>query len=379
MADSIKNTSKIHNPLENINSFMEKNVSIIKTIESLARVGYYGLPSHVRDTPLKYKAGNSVFDLISVYCEFLKLRKIWSQTKKVNSFLTNETKSDSENELKSDSQSPLDWNLAKPLMQKFFQENFSTLLFLSVLDSTKLVIEMIFKSFMGEKYQDNWVLFVELIRFIHSSKIVFGLWKKESFLHNHKDHLLLTPTFTSLLNIITSNSSNTNTSPQLTNYYEEELTELQSFFPVSSKQHSSNSPTSTNSTNKKQVLSIWIFLYKILDLLHPLIYVLAIRLYGKQSWKPWILSLLLEKITRQLISRGPDDSLSECAEKDLQKRNSKLFKQTFLRSPFFELLERMTPQSIIELSKQIPSIHSILVMVFQYIKNYREYHFFVNG
>ncbi|CAJ0861736.1 1201_t:CDS:10, partial [Entrophospora sp. SA101] len=84
---------------------------------------------------------------------------------------------------------------------------------------------------------------------------------------------------------------------------------------------------------------------ELLYIIRPLIYVLTLRKYGNKSWKPWLLSIIIEVYTRILtnyfhkkISDGSHRLTS--VEKDEEKRRIKQLFLYILRGPFYEKITR---------------------------------------
>ncbi|KAJ3299247.1 Peroxisomal membrane protein pex16 [Borealophlyctis nickersoniae] len=85
---------------------------------------------------------------------------------------------------------------------------------------------------------------------------------------------------------------------------------------------------------------------EIIFILRPLLYVLALRKYGKDSWKPWIASLVMELSSLlTFFSLGGSVGVRQRAdltalEKEECKRRVYLFLFYFLRDPFYGMFTR---------------------------------------
>ncbi|CAG8515423.1 9632_t:CDS:2 [Acaulospora morrowiae] len=81
---------------------------------------------------------------------------------------------------------------------------------------------------------------------------------------------------------------------------------------------------------------------ELLYIIRPLLYVLALRKYGNRSWRPWLLSLSIELVTRIMESyyykrRIPGGyRWSSSLEKEEKKRRIRQFFFYILRGPFYE-------------------------------------------
>ncbi|CAG8441496.1 13517_t:CDS:2 [Ambispora gerdemannii] len=104
--------------------------------------------------------------------------------------------------------------------------------------------------------------------------------------------------------------------------------------------------------NPKELVHIMNFIGsfgEILYIVRPLIYVIAIRKFGNQSWMPWLTSFSIEALSRILIDMyytreipGGYRWLSSL-EKEEYKRRSRQFFYYFLRNPFYS---KFTKQKI---------------------------------
>ena len=83
----------------------------------------------------------------------------------------------------------------------------------------------------------------------------------------------------------------------------------------------------------------WRRLGEYVFILRPLIYAFAVRRYGYKSYKPWILSLVLELLSfSSAFSLGSftfNSSLTELEKKEM-KRRVFLFVYYILRNPFYD-------------------------------------------
>ncbi|KAJ1924440.1 hypothetical protein IWQ60_005204, partial [Tieghemiomyces parasiticus] len=73
-----------------------------------------------------------------------------------------------------------------------------------------------------------------------------------------------------------------------------------------------------------------------LFILRPIIYVLAIRKWGRRTWTPWFLSLLVEAISRVLSTTPTPSAARSQLETTELTRRLWLFLYYLLRSPFYE-------------------------------------------
>nr|KAJ3423242.1 Peroxisomal membrane protein pex16 [Polyrhizophydium stewartii] len=118
---------------------------------------------------------------------------------------------------------------------------------------------------------------------------------------------------------------------------------------------------------------------EILFILRPLLYVLAIKKYGSRSYKPWVLSLLVELFSFGTAfnphTRALKSSLTDL-ERDEVKRRAFLFLYYLLRNPFFGdyTKERLVAFSTSLSTKPVISFFSGVIQ--DYIPLWENYHFY---
>jgi len=79
-------------------------------------------------------------------------------------------------------------------------------------------------------------------------------------------------------------------------------------------------------------------LSEVLFAIRPVLYVLAIIKYGKSSWKPWVISLAVEALSRGLAHYSKQQASSTEVE-EYNKRNL-LFVYYLLREPLFGVFSK---------------------------------------
>ncbi|KAJ3128002.1 Peroxisomal membrane protein pex16 [Nowakowskiella sp. JEL0407] len=109
-------------------------------------------------------------------------------------------------------------------------------------------------------------------------------------------------------------------------------------------------------------------------ILRPLIYVLAIKKYGKESWKPWVLSLGLELSSFAAMWNKPISAL----EKDEYKRRVLLIFLYLVRNPFYQQFTKPRIDSVIESSSKIPIVSLFSAILKEYQPLWEEYHFYTS-
>lgn len=113
-----------------------------------------------------------------------------------------------------------------------------------------------------------------------------------------------------------------------------------------------------------------------LHILRPLIYLISLRLYGRKSWKPYLLSLFTDVASR--ICTGPLSELTPLESSEI-KRRMFLWVYYFLRSPFFEkfigddMIERASSRV-----EKIP-FGVFLRIFFDYLMVYRSHYFYTSA
>ncbi|KAK5668033.1 hypothetical protein QVD99_005076 [Batrachochytrium dendrobatidis] len=120
---------------------------------------------------------------------------------------------------------------------------------------------------------------------------------------------------------------------------------------------------------------------ELIFIIRPLLYVLAIRKYGIKSYKPWIMSLLLEIFSFGVMSGWTQFNVKRKLtelEKEELKRRSYLFLYYLLRTPFYE---QHTKEQLTAIGQSLSAkpILSILGGIIQdYIPLWETYHFYTS-
>jgi len=123
---------------------------------------------------------------------------------------------------------------------------------------------------------------------------------------------------------------------------------------------------------------ILVLLGEYMSILRPLIYLLALFLWGKKSWLPWLLSLAVDMMASTFTHAGVGKMNG--LEKDEVSRRKMQWIYYLLRSPLFEtLFVKFKLEKVVNVLKNIPVIRFPFSMCWEYILAYREYYFYTAG
>lgn len=117
---------------------------------------------------------------------------------------------------------------------------------------------------------------------------------------------------------------------------------------------------------------------EVLYIIRPLLYLLAMFLFGSRSWKPWLLSLIVDATsyycsTRTLLTLSGDDQ-TELARRVWQ------WPFYLLRSPFFEFVQTNSLSTFLwKLFAFLPGVQTLSGFVRAYLETYREFYFYISG
>ncbi|KAJ1963040.1 D-lactate ferricytochrome c oxidoreductase [Dipsacomyces acuminosporus] len=123
---------------------------------------------------------------------------------------------------------------------------------------------------------------------------------------------------------------------------------------------------------------------ELLFILRPLIYVITMRKMGRNAWKPWALSLLVELVSRQMIRTdlysGKDSAGTAAAERTVEKeelsRRKWLLLYYFLRSPFFDRFTESRLTRVAEWCNNKPLLSLVGALIQDYQPLWQQYYFY---
>lgn len=118
---------------------------------------------------------------------------------------------------------------------------------------------------------------------------------------------------------------------------------------------------------------------ELIHILRPLIYVMLIINCGKRSWRPWIVSLIVEFISVRLSSSSTKP-LNQSEMEEL-KRRKQLFLYYLIRAPFYEnvLINLLTRLPLASFFYKFKWVKKITDMGSEMIEGYRDYYFYLSG
>ncbi|KAJ3235558.1 Peroxisomal membrane protein pex16 [Chytriomyces hyalinus] len=113
-----------------------------------------------------------------------------------------------------------------------------------------------------------------------------------------------------------------------------------------------------------------------LHMLRPLVYLLAMRKYGNQSWKPWVLSLCMEVSSIGIHSASTRNF--KFLERDELQRRIWLLMYYLLRDPFYSMFVKHRLNRFCESMSKKPLISLASGLLADYIPLWENYYFLVN-
>jgi peroxin-16 len=117
-------------------------------------------------------------------------------------------------------------------------------------------------------------------------------------------------------------------------------------------------------------------------ILRPLIYVTLLMVYGKKSWRPWMVTVILEMImgfhaVRQALSSSPSRWTS--LEREEQFYRLRLFGYNLLRSPFYDHLTKPQLLAICNSWKDLPILSWVASAIRDYMPLWEQVYFYTAG
>jgi len=120
------------------------------------------------------------------------------------------------------------------------------------------------------------------------------------------------------------------------------------------------------------------FIGESLYILRPLIYLISMYLYGKNSWRPWLLSLSSDVTSWWCLNYS--HSKLTLVEKEEVKRRTVSWLYYCVRSPFFEVfIGDGVAAGILKRMQSLPFLKVFLGTVFDYLQVYREHYFYTSA
>jgi len=117
-----------------------------------------------------------------------------------------------------------------------------------------------------------------------------------------------------------------------------------------------------------------------LFILRPIIYLITMYRYGRQSWKAWLSSLFVDIFSLAYYSRRKEP-LIDIQRDEISRRASLLF-YYLLRSPFFELITDKNPRPIKAILRKlasVPLLKSGFESLYDFLLVYRSHYFYTSA
>jgi len=327
--------------MEKYKSFVIQNLDTVANLETSLRTLLFFLPGRVRDSEIKLELAYTVTGLIQLLDESIALDHFESRIK---------------NELMDDSQ--LLKIQCPPTKIKNDAKG------LAFLQHVELLSEMFCKQKWGEKGKWTSAVIIELLRAFLKIKILFKINGK-LFLRDLYCQVPQIREYTQLFK--SSNPSNIN---------QEKIPSLVS--PARWKKFKALAqPKSNNSVSQRSILPPN-YLAELAHIIRPLIYLLSMFMFGKKSWKAFVISFVVEfySFTRYLSVIPKANEL----ERDELLRRFTLFLFYMIRSPFFEkITENRVAFALKSGFKSLPFMGSISELIGEYIGAYRDHYSYISA
>jgi len=154
--------------------------------------------------------------------------------------------------------------------------------------------------------------------------------------------------------------------------------------------HHNNSNTNHDTARENVVLNLGaplnFVICESLWILRPLIYLLALFHFGKNSWIPLLLSLTTDITSHSFVApeflsktTTTSSSILTELEKAELKRRVVLWLFYFLRSPLYEVLIYNGAKKVQPMLQRVGILHKILTLLGTYISDYKKYYFYISG
>ncbi|KAK9696803.1 hypothetical protein K7432_012270 [Basidiobolus ranarum] len=132
-----------------------------------------------------------------------------------------------------------------------------------------------------------------------------------------------------------------------------------------------------------RALAGWGNVGEMLFIIRPLFYVFLVRKYGNQSWKPWVLSLLLEYASQNSTQHHWDTHGGKRATSSLEqeehKRRQWLMLFYLLRNPFYEKFTKPQIQDLCKSTSKRPIISLFSGVLQDYMPLWENVYFYTSG
>lgn len=112
---------------------------------------------------------------------------------------------------------------------------------------------------------------------------------------------------------------------------------------------------------------------EILHAVRPVIYVLCLMKWQKRSWSPWLISLLIDLLSRVLVGNM---SMRTKAEKDEISRRTHNWLNYLFRSPFFDQFLKPFALVVCRKLSRIPILSTLVVNVLEYMIALQSFYFY---
>jgi len=146
---------------------------------------------------------------------------------------------------------------------------------------------------------------------------------------------------------------------------------------ASLEENSTNNPEYINKIKQIQSkASLRRFIGETLHISRPVIYLLFLFGYGRKSWKPWIISLLIDLASRYLT--GKVDNLNAEEKEEINRRNV-LWLLYLIRSPFYEKYTRPPILKLCKIFESVPLLGGLFMNLTDLLAAFQSHYFYTSG
>jgi peroxin-16 len=345
--------------LQKYEKFILENSDSVGHMESLIRATLFLVPGRFTDSELTTEFAYTGVGLLSLYHDIINAKNLLKR-------------GISKTESGEPVPPPYSLNLAKWI--SFFQ-------------SVELLMEVFSTHKFGEKGKWTTVFLIEMIKTILRFKLLLrtngniivhqhipsrdgsSASKSPNAFNNVERSYIDKPAATSPAHKFISPANGKNIRKTLLDFQEEEKREL---FATNTLMSLLPPPPPPPPDMVRRLLG------ESLYIMRPLIYLIAMYIYGKNSWRPWLLSLGSDIASWWCLAHSSTKLIK--AEQDEVRRRSLAWLYYCVRSPFFEkFIGDGVTASIVQKLNCIPVVRVFLGTLIDYLLVYRNHYFYTSA
>lgn len=329
MDNNNNNTKGITQKYEN---FVIQNADQINNLESAIRSMTYILPGKYKNTEFISEAVYGVLNMVSLYHDSILASKIKSNR-------------------------AIPFNRYSRYMLNSSKYYKRIAYFLTIIQSIEGLIEIGVQKRYGEKLKYKIVTQIEVIKACCRMILVY-LSSNRMLLSSPLPETNINPNTVSM--VISEENKNTWVGPRTG----KKIKNINTLKAIRNPQNITdyvmtqalNPDTACDANYLVKPLSKLRTLGELIYILRPVVYIILLRKYGKQSWKPWLVSLMLESFSYTLSTDIVFNTQLTKLEQKEYKRRLYLLKYYLIRKPLFDDITKPYINSLVNTVKKIPII-----------------------